>query len=156
MTDDLIEKMVKAMDMMIAEDRNGLAMGDYEGAASRVDGIIKTHGLKIGKDSPEYKTLSREVLKADIAIWNVEKARTVGDYSSPEEKALKLILDPTHWSLPNQGSGSQTGAINQPQKQTSATVKQVADDFFEEFNRDWKPRSRTDYQNALDQWLSLK
>lgn len=150
-TDDEIEKMVKAIDIVMDGERQDLAKGDYEMASQAVDDIIKNYGLNIAKGSTEYKMLSREVLKAKTTIWKIEKARTIGDYSSPEEEALKPLLDPTHWALQNQGSGNEPGPTNQQPQQTSATMKQAGDEFWNEFNQDWKPRSRTDYKNAIEQ-----
>ena len=40
---------------------------------------------------------------------------------------------------------------SETQEQTSATIKQAADDFWNEYNQDWKPWSRTDYKSVIDQ-----
>ena len=35
-------------------------------------------------------------------------------------------------------------------QQTSATMKQAGEDFWDEFNEGWKPRSRPDYRNLVE------
>jgi hypothetical protein len=112
------------------------------------DDVIQTHGLDItDRDSEDYRKLSREILKAHVQVLEVEKRRTLGDYGSSQEVALRESIDPKPYQDGKQGHTS----VSQQQQQTSATVKQAGDDFWNEFNQDWKPRSRTDYKNAIDQ-----
>jgi integrase len=146
--DDSVHKRAEFLGFLQVGPQEALAKSDFRHATHMTDDVVETHGLDIEKDSEEYRKLSREILKAHIEVLEVEKRRTAGDYGSPEEVALLESVDPNHWSIQNQGHRS---ASEQPQEQTSATIKQAGDDFWNEFNHSWKPRSRTDYKNVIDQ-----
>jgi integrase len=151
LTDDDVSKRAEFLGFLQADHREALAKSDFNTtiANQMTDDVIhKTHGLDIENGSEDYRKLSREILKAHIDVLEVEKRRTLGDYGSPQEVALRESIEPSPSSTGKQrgqGNGSQ-----QPQ-QTSATFQKAGDDFWNEFHRDWKPRSRTDYKNAIDQ-----
>ena len=58
-----------------------LALNDYEGINSHVDGLLKELKVKPDKKSNNYKNLCRELLKVNIRILDITEKRTVGDYS---------------------------------------------------------------------------
>ncbi|BBO80218.1 integrase [Desulfosarcina ovata subsp. sediminis] len=146
LTDDALDSRVDFMESMEADMREALAKCDRSPVERDVKKLIEERGLDIEQGSEDYNILCREVTKANIDVLQVEQKRAMGDYSSPEEVVLMELIEGPQPPF--------TPQIQQPAQQTSATVKQAADAFFDEFNRDWKPRSRTDYQNVLDQIVS--
>lgn len=150
LSNDEIEQRAKFLGLLQADRREALAKSDFKPAFNLTDDAIQTHDLDIkDKGSEDYRVLSRELMKAQIAVLDVKKRRTLGNYKSPQEVALRESIDPNPWSDGKQGH---KGAPEQ--QQTSATVKQAGDDFWNEFHQDWKPRSRTDYKNAIEQIVS--
>jgi hypothetical protein len=59
--------------------------------------------MKLGKDSDDYKKLSREILKAMIEVLEIEKERLVGNYANEDDGAYKDILKPPVSSQLEQG-----------------------------------------------------
>ena len=148
LSEDEVRKRADFLGFLQADHREALAKSDFSQANNMTDDVIQTHGLDItDRDSEDYRKLSREILKAHVQVLEVEKRRTLGDYESSQEVALRESIDPKPYQDGKQGHTS----VSQQQQQTSATVKQAGDDFWNEFNQDWKPRSRTDYKNAIDQ-----
>ena len=134
LTDDEVEQRAEFLGLLQADRREALAKSDFRPAFNLTDDAIQTHELDIkDKGSEDYRVLSRELMKAQIAVLDVEKRRTLGDYKSPQEVALRESIDPNPWS-----DGKQGHMGTPEQQQTSATVKQAGDDFWNEFHQDWK------------------
>ncbi|WP_319524603.1 site-specific integrase [uncultured Desulfosarcina sp.] len=147
LTNDDVSKRAEFLGFLQSDHREALATSDFKHARHMTDDIIQTHGLDIEKDSEEYRKLSKELLKAHIDVLEVEKRRTLGDYGSPEEKAL---LESTGLSPAPTGKQRYRNAPEE-QRKSSAIMKQAGEDFISEYSGGWNPRSLTDYQMAADQ-----
>lgn len=148
LTDDEIDQRAEFLGSLQADRREALAKSDYRPAANLTDDALQTHGLDIEKGSEDYKRLSHELLMAQIKVLEVEQRRVYGDYESPQETSLRELYDPNHWA---NGKHGPTVTPQPVQQQTSATMKQLGEDFWNEYKDGWKPRSRTDYRSATDQ-----
>jgi len=58
------------------------------------DGLVKEHGLKMGRASGEYRRLCRELLKARVALYEEEIRRMDGRYTQPAVAAPSPIMPP--------------------------------------------------------------
>lgn len=85
------------------------------------------------------------MLHAISDAMEVEIDKLKGNQSSNQEVETKPEAD-------NQKGISET--IREVPQQTSDTMKIAGDAFWNEFNQGWKPRSRTDYKNAIEQIVS--
>ena len=78
--DDLDDEL-EARSFIKSDLKEELALNDYEGINSHVDGLLKELKVKPDKKSKNYKNLCRELLKVNIRILDITEKRTVGDYS---------------------------------------------------------------------------
>jgi hypothetical protein len=141
-TDDDVNKRAEFLGFLQADHREALAKSDLNTstiARQMTNDVIETHGLDIKKDSGDYRKLSREILKAHIDVLEVEKRRTLGDYGSPQEVALRESIDPSPAPV-----GKQRGHRDTPEQQqriSSSTMKQAGEDFISEYGGGWNARS---------------
>ena len=78
--DDLDDEL-EARSFIKSDLKEELALNDYEGINSHVDGLLKELKVKPDKKSNNYKNLCRELLKVNIRILDITEKRAVGDYS---------------------------------------------------------------------------
>ncbi|WP_319526026.1 site-specific integrase [uncultured Desulfosarcina sp.] len=150
LTEEEIDQRASFLGSLEADSREALAKSDFRPAENITDETIQQQGLDIEKGSTDYRTLSRELMKAQIAVLEVEQKRVYGWYDSPQEASLLESYDLNPRSGEKQGHRSGFEQPQQP-RQTSATMKQAGKDFWNEYNHGWKPRSRTDYKNVIEQ-----
>lgn len=117
-------------------------VGQYDDVLEAADGLCKENDVSYSKGSDAHCELCRGML------------HTISDAMEAEIQKLKGNQSPAHGvetkpEVNNRKGRSDTTRVL-PQ-QTSATIKQAGHDFWNEFNADWKPRSRTDYKNAIEQ-----
>ncbi len=80
--DVIVVTSVNAIDELIASRKVKLLKNDFSWLSTRVDRYIQENGLTIDKDSVEYSTFCREILKAEIEALKVEKERMAGNYDN--------------------------------------------------------------------------
>lgn len=68
-----------------------LAENDYSSCAHLVDALIDDAGIKLDKDSEDYRRFYREVLKSQVKLAEIVAGRESGDYTDAKEKADKLL-----------------------------------------------------------------
>jgi hypothetical protein len=62
---------------------------------SLADGLVEQHGLKVGRESGEYKRLCRELLKARVSLFEEEIRRMDGRYTVvPSATAPSPMMPP--------------------------------------------------------------
>ncbi len=149
-TDEDLDHRAEFLGLHQSDLKESLAKCDYRPASKHADDCIEQHRLEVPKGSEDYNRLCRELLKAQIAVLEVEQKRVYGDYSQALPVIDGTVADNANSVSPNQQ------VQQQPQhKQTSDTMKTAGEDFWDEYNHDWKPRSKVDYRNAVDQIVSI-
>ena len=68
-----------------------LAENDYSSWGHLVDALADGAGIKLDKDSEDYRRFYREVLKSQVKLAEVVAGRERGDYEEAKEKATKLL-----------------------------------------------------------------
>jgi len=108
-------------------------MGEYSEVEEDVDRLLRENGVdEIDKNSPLYWKLCEGLMDAVIKGIEFHKNRLLGN-SSDNASTLK----PHEFQLP-------------PTEQESATLFQASKDFWDEYSKNWKARSKIDYRIALD------
>lgn len=123
-----------------------MASGDYskviDEARSPLAEILPP-GDAIDEGSMGFKRLCAGLMRAEIMGIGYYRSQLTGNYRDDLQNAMDQTIN---W---NQGHKSTFG--QQQQEQTSATIKQAGEDFWNEFKQGWKPRSRTDYKIVIEQ-----
>jgi integrase len=94
-SDDTFKLDLGACDELIELYKNKLFRNDFEGLEVRLDRFLKEKGINIDKESVEYTKLCREILKAEIEVFKVEKERITGNYNNNYDKLLDSLIEPT-------------------------------------------------------------
>ena len=103
-----------------------------------MDDILREAGIELEKGSRGYNILARELLKADIKLFEIEYKRTLGDDTlTDEEKAFLYPSRPTR-----------DKEIEEP----SETLSEVIQAYWDENKRAkaWKPRTEAEYKPNLE------
>lgn len=84
--------------------RRRLVPKDQAWIGPTVDDLLKTEGITPDKDSPDYRMLCRETLKAEDYIMSVQERRHQRDYSQdpsfqPEQPVVTAVETPEQESI---------------------------------------------------------
>lgn len=79
--EEQLEEYLEEASLLLSDEREALALGDYRQAHRRADNLLEEQGLDVPKDSPSYQTLCKELLKAGIRVMEIDLRRAAGDYS---------------------------------------------------------------------------
>lgn len=139
-----IETLVEVHQDLIGESCEDLALCNYSNVEQYVDKVLLKAGLNISKESFSYKVLSRELLKAHIQTLEIEKKRTLGDYSlTYEEKEL----------------AEHRTVHTQPEKVSSKAVlfSELIQNYWNEkiTTKAWKPRTQTEYESNIKLFIEF-
>ena len=105
------------------------------------DGLVKEHGLKMGRASGEYRRLCRELLKARVALYEEEIRRMDGRYTQPAVAAPSPIMPPAPLVQPSIAlrtafdSYMSQHAYRRPA--TQQEIKQTLNEFLQMCGFDW-------------------
>ena len=78
----IVNTSINAIDELIASRKLNLLKNDFSGVSARVGWYIQEKSLTIDKESVEYATFCREILKAEIEALKIEKERMSGNYDN--------------------------------------------------------------------------
>ena len=90
----IVDSSVVAIDVLIETSKLKLLRNDFGGLSVRVDWFMKGKGLAVDRESTEYVTLCREILKAEIEALKVERERIAGNYDNRYDRFLENIIVP--------------------------------------------------------------
>lgn len=79
--EDQLEEHLESLAEWEGNCREALALGNYRFISSNVEYMAQEAGLEIPVDSPGWRVLARELLKAAVTFHQVERRRSMGDYT---------------------------------------------------------------------------
>jgi integrase len=85
---------VEAIDVLIESSKRKLLTNDFSGISARIGWYIEEKGLTLDKESIEYTSFCREILKAEIEALKVEKERMSGNYDNRYDNFLENTITP--------------------------------------------------------------
>lgn len=91
----IVDTSINAIDELIALRKIKLLKNDFSGVSTRLDWYIQEKSLTIDKESVEYATFCREILKAEIEVLKVEKERMSGNYDNDYDNYRVNSVVPT-------------------------------------------------------------
>lgn len=80
--EDHRDKLVRAYEIMAESDKESLAYNRFENIEEWLDDEIASKGISVDKDTADYPTLARAMLKARIRFWKIEIERMKGNYDN--------------------------------------------------------------------------
>jgi integrase len=95
LTESKLDDKYNAYDWVQTLHREELALGRHiETMAHSADILLEDQGIELSKDSDSYHQLCRDILKASIPVFEVEKERIYGDYatSGTDEQVVEAIM----------------------------------------------------------------
>jgi len=119
-----------------------LRTNDLTAIAPTVDGLLRTHGLSIEKDSTEYRVFSRLVLSGYMAALKVEGER----WREGDERVEGLTLEETALGGDSQNTESDSRPLAVP-------VTQVITAYFKENKRE--PRTDSQIKSGFDKFMKV-
>lgn len=141
----LIEKLVKAYEIMRAHDIEGLKFGNTEGIQGWLDGTLETQGVLIDKQSLDYKKLCREMLKARIQFWTIEIERLRGNYNNDYDRLfMQRMLEDVARKRFNSPSPESLRV-----EKTSPLLSKLMKQFIQESETSWQAKGLKTYQHIF-------
>lgn len=135
------QNMQRGYEVALEAAKDEFARMDLSVGFDHAEHWLKERGIQFDRELESHKRLALELMIKHVKLLEIDIERHKGDYSSKMEKELlEEINGPTtnvQWIQPPP-----------PAKpvHTSDTFKEAADDYWEEYSINLKPRSQLDYK----------
>ena len=110
----------------------------------QVDRLLEAKGITIDRDSDLYQWTCNRMLTALIALSDVEYQAVLGKEAVEYSDDLKALLGNAGQAQLPQASPGQSSKTSQAAQ--SLTLGDMASEYWDEHQKDWKPRTKLDYR----------
>ena len=138
----IVDSSISAIDELIESSKRKLLFNDFSGLNVRVDRYFKEKGLEVDKESVEYTTFCREILKAEIEALKVEKERISGNYDNRYDNFLENTIAPAQQAI------LQPATINTP-AEPIVTLSRVIEENIKEaaLGGNWNEKTKAENES---------
>ena len=142
--EDEFDNVIDSYDYGAADAREALALGNYAKVKDFADDILQDNGLEASPTSLEYKQLCHEILKGQIELCQILKARSLGVYPTTyTAQAIEGRAD-----KPQEHTGTKASKTT-----LSAAVKAYIED--KKLHGNWRPRTEMEIKDKLGTLIEL-
>ncbi len=113
-----------------------LTYNDLSAATDEADDLLAQHGITLDKSSEEYRRLCRELLKAQVEVFQTELRRWDGDYSNEP-----VLVTPDHAA----------GELEVATEPLSAVISEFVR--YKETDQSWTPKTGVMFKSGLQLFL---
>ena len=82
MNDDQLDVQIEVAGNFKSQAQEDLAKSNYHNVSKDVEELLAENKLNVNKDSADFRTLCRELLKAQVKLYGIVENRELGNYDS--------------------------------------------------------------------------
>jgi integrase len=143
-SDDERDSIISALGDMLESAHGELLRGDVKGVTAVADDLLASHSLMLAHDSPAYRRLCTELVKAHQIVFKTEMERWAGNYYEPHTAAYSV-----------QHSAAPTISTTRQSFTPSLSFPDAVKIYFSHHEKAWAPRTAAKKRNILERFLEI-